>query len=392
VTPIDPLEKTARYVTVLRASSAIRIPPDQHFQYNLDNDGELWQLTFRTRYLSDGPGRTIPRELWVEVVGPADNLDDAMRRAQGFANVGASILSVGMNAAIDPLPIEYSFHSSGERSNHEFHQNFLLDETGYPRTARVLKPEPVSMLIGSLSIHPKCDRLFRAIAQYELALRSFTPGQETIAVAHLWMAVEALTPVALEQELELMNLDRDGLVASWSIDKRRLDPEVRRRLLLDGDTQLYSEAKRASDEFEHGYGEFAKIHTTSTLVRDKLSTYVRHSIFRLSETSQECQDELLTPVLDTPVPCSRVSKSLRCLLNGGPTGLAAAGEQYPRFQLTSGLANVATGADGSLTFEPTEEATAVLGDGVNATAISFEIWGPPGVPVTRSPVSRKGAE
>jgi len=72
--PGDP----ACYATVLRASSAIRIPPDQYFQYNSAQGDEVWQLTLRTRYLDSGPGQRT-RELWIEVVGPANKLDAAMR-------------------------------------------------------------------------------------------------------------------------------------------------------------------------------------------------------------------------------------------------------------------------------------------------------------------------
>lgn len=69
----------ACYATVLRASSAIRIPLDQHFQSNTTQGDEVWQLTLRTRYLDSGPGQRMPRELWIEVVGPANKLDAAKR-------------------------------------------------------------------------------------------------------------------------------------------------------------------------------------------------------------------------------------------------------------------------------------------------------------------------
>ena len=132
----------ARFVTVLRASSAIRLPPGQAFQYNIDAPDGSWQITFRTKYETIAESQELPRELWVEVVGPGTSIDDAMRRAQGHANVGASVVSLAMNAGVDPLPVEYCFHASTERFDHAFHQNFVLGETGYPRFARTLKVEP----------------------------------------------------------------------------------------------------------------------------------------------------------------------------------------------------------------------------------------------------------
>lgn len=164
------------FVTVLRASAAVRVAPGTQVSMNVVDKGQSWQVTFRTRYVDFAEQQQLPRELWVEVVGPGEDLDDAMRSAQGRANVMASVLTCGMNAAVDPLQVDVCFDASPEREEHDFFQNCLLDETGMPRVARVVQVESCLAFMKSVTASVYRTQLLRAVAQYELALRNWLPG------------------------------------------------------------------------------------------------------------------------------------------------------------------------------------------------------------------------
>lgn len=114
------------------------------------------------------------------------------------------------------------------------------------------------------------------MTQYALALGHWRPGHEILALAHLFIGMEALTPVALRRELSRSRLTEDELARSWGIEERRagarrtrLAAEVRRRTLFRGDEETATKARKASDGLEHGFLEFARVRKLAADARDK---------------------------------------------------------------------------------------------------------------------------
>ena len=87
--------------------------------------------------------------------------------------------------------------------------------------------------------------------------------------------VEALTPIALEQHLKLESITRDELLARWSIQLKDLDPEVRRRLLFQGDDECYSTAREVRNQALHGYEPTWKVREGALEARNATATYLR---------------------------------------------------------------------------------------------------------------------
>ena len=148
-------------------------------------------------------------------------------------------------------------------------------------------------------------------------------------------------------------------------------------------TKCTEKRRKASDGLEHGFGAFDQIHAASVKHRDQLGVLVRHAIFELAKASESCQKELLNDPWDTAVAASRVSKFLRCTLNGDPNDFALEDQAYPYFELHSGIKSVSTAPDGSVTMEPTEEAVRFVGPNIEITDARFEVWGPPGIDIRR---------
>lgn len=365
-----------RFVTVLRASSAVRLRPGEEIRLVADEARGQTEIVVRTRY-EDFPATQgkIPRELWVELSGPGESLDEAMRRHNDLAGTVASVLTLASNAGIEQLQVELAFDVTGESNEHEFFQNLILDETGMPRISRGPDSDAFISLFRAMIESPRRDRLFRAASQYQMAVQHWIPGHEILALAHLYIAMEVLTPVALEAAADSAG-GKEKLVSGWGIEIKKLDSEVRRRILFRGDDEAYREARKASDGFEHGFLDFEKIRTYSVARREPVAEYVRKALLEYSGLDDSVRPVLLADRLRLPIAATRLAKYLKATLVGPVEKLAPPELQYPMFRLTSAIKSVTNESDGTVTIQPEETGNALLGKGVIAMNPHLEVWGP----------------
>jgi hypothetical protein len=270
------------YVVVLRAESAVRLPESEAAAVELivNEARGTSTIRLRTRYVPLGQREgSIPRTLWIEAYGPADTIDEAMQRYREVAGVVGSVLSVATNASVEDIAVEIAFDATEASTDHDYFQQFLPDESGLPRASRRPDGEAFLALFGLLLSSPHRDRLLRTVSQYQIALQHLTPGHEILALAHLWMAVEALTKVARRQAADEAG-GQDQLLLDWGIGKKDLDGEVRKRLIFQSDIPAYKEAAEASNGFEHGFLDFAKIRNYSTTHVGSVAGYVGSSKLR----------------------------------------------------------------------------------------------------------------
>jgi hypothetical protein len=113
--------------------------------------------------------------------------------------------------------------------------------------------------VKALAAHPERARLLRTTVQYVEALRSWSPGREITCLAHLYMGVEALTKAVVREHLRRTGGSEDQLLIDWQVDRKRLDSEIRRRLIFQGDEHCFSKARAVSDGFEHGFTDFSEM-------------------------------------------------------------------------------------------------------------------------------------
>jgi hypothetical protein len=233
------------FKVVARAASGAYFPPDGYFLVRQfpARTGRLDVLIRTRRAELDGFDRPVPRGLCAEVRGEAQSIYEALQEFTTAAQTLLPLLSVSANAPIKDLQPELAFEITPGVEEREFFQQFLLDERLLPYRPRKVHARATKELMQAVVKNPEKDRLLRASAQYFHALQEWGPGQEIMALAHIYIGMEILTPVALRTHLSQYRIDKADLVSAWKIDLCRLDSEVRRRLVFDGDDDTYAKVK-----------------------------------------------------------------------------------------------------------------------------------------------------
>ncbi len=388
-----------QFVVVTRALSGARIREGEQLQVSAQSAVGPVVITYRTRYADEGFESPIPRELWAEVRGEADcSLDEAINAYWGAANAVVPALAVAGNAPIEDLDVHFAFDATPEEQEHEFFENFQPDEAGRPRHGRSLSlPETVEFL-DALAGSDEQDRLARACAFYREALRYLRPGQEVLFAVFLWMAVEALTKVALRRACAAEECADDELVTRWGLApagadedavkqaKRGLDGEVRRRLIFHGDDECQRVTVRASDGFEHGFERFDKIRALAVRAKEcGAAEQVRRALFELLELAPAATATLAGGRHEKPRANWLITKYVRGTFLGPGDKLAAADQEYPLLRWEGRVSAFARKDDGTHELSFNESITPICGDGVQFRPGSFEVWGPENDPVSTSP-------
>lgn len=320
------------YVVVMRVPSHVSIAQADELRLNTNTAFGPVAMSFRTRYWDHGLGAPLAGDLQIEASGTAPTLDDAMA---SFANRAITVLPViatAANASIDNADVEIAFDNTPGLNARDFFQKQIPDEPPIPpHRMRRLRLIPTVDFGHAALGHPEQERLHRAMEYYRLALANWQRGHETVAVANLFMGIEALVKVAVRRELVRRGLqEQTELAAAMNISIRELDGAVRRTVLFQGDDDTHRKAKNASDGLEHGFRSFDDIYADAEQVRDRTAVYLRSAIFDLAEVDQATRDELERGSHAKPLDTDSFAQVIRGRLIGESADLAAPDQQYPR--------------------------------------------------------------
>lgn len=375
------------FTVVLRAPSGSKFLPEKGLQVFLSDPAGLsgtYRVRLLTRWENIGLAEPIPRELWTEVHGPADDIDDAIRIFPSLARPAAVALAFAANASVGTLEPHLVINSTEGRDSREFVEVFLPDKRGLPRQGRFVQVDHLERLITAL-FQSREARVSRALQQYELALRHWYIGGEFLCLAHLWMAVEALTPLVREQELTARGITVEGLADAVGIRRagrcatcglnpkwrHDLDGWVRRHLVLGGDDELSAAARKASDGFEHGYLDLSAVHQTALKHAGDLFRHVRRVILEVLGIDGEAYDFLLAR---EPIDSASMRKIIRGRFTGTTGDMAAPTQEYPSLRWESTVSG-ASRTDDEMSFAFAEKYTVVCAGGVGFIGEAFEVRG-----------------
>lgn len=356
---------------VAKSCASAILEPGQQLVMTFEGEPGAFSVTYWTEY---GGGFEVPAplKLCAEGRGPAYSLEDAVQRFANAARGGSTILALVANADLGILNPEIVFDASSERDQHEFLQIISPEHPLRAVPNRRVNVEDATSVSKALSAHPEILRLRRAMAQYSIALGLWNPGHEIQCLAHLYMGIEALTKAHLRQHLADHGLNEDQLVKEWKIDRKRLDAEVRYRLLFHEDRDAYTKAKAVSDGLEHGYSEYGEMRLPAREVIVRTAHHLRRSIVDMLKLDDELRVRLQS--IGEPRGPIILVRYLRGILSGQADNLPAADQRYPIMEWRGGLNTVTQGADGRYSFTTNEAFTPKLGEGVSFSSIRFEIW------------------
>lgn len=381
------------YVAVSRGRSAVTF-----------REGEEWtvrgfpagtaavDVTFRTAYVSLGFDAKVPRWLYAEVSGPAESLEDAIRRFPNAVRSLTPIVDVALNASVEDLDLHLGFDATPDREERGFFQNFLRDDPPTLRQARPANVGFLSHLTMAIARDPDNVRLHRASAHYQQALRFWSFGDETRAVGQLWMGFEALTPVVKRREMTRTGTSSPSdLAAALGIELKSLDGTLRRTVLFEGDTKAYGDTKEASDGFEHGYLPLDKLRVIARGTRDASAGYLRKAIITLSGVPEPTAAHMLREPYDTPIIGFPITKYLRGVLQGGGDP-APPGDRYPSVTWRSDIKTFRLRDDGRNDVQWNESITPKIAPGTQLTAIRIELWSGDRIPAGSATMQRASIE
>ncbi len=364
-----------RFVVVVRGPAAFFFHPDDRLIVE-DFPSAMGpvNIAYTTRWLKKGDDIILPGHLWIEIRGHATTLEDAL---VAFGNAALSLLpifSLSANAAVDEPEIELGFDNTPGATERDYFQCYLPPETEMLHVVRRIKVEPTVALLKAVTTHPEAERLLRGANQYRLALDSWRLGRESLALAHLWMALEAITKTKLRAICESRKITEIGLASSLGIIQDKLDSVIRRDFLLQGDIECYKKGKQASDGFEHGFLEYDKIREHSKEIRHRMASYLRRALFELCNLAADVIDVLTTDPNDKPLGYRPVVKYFRGKLVGEGDELSTPGSAYPFMRWTPSIKSAGFKADGRFDVTLSETLTAELAEGIKFRRVSHEVW------------------
>lgn len=328
----------------------------------------------------------IPRELWIEVTGPAPTLEKAVNIASGTANDYVRQVAFGANAWQGTLNVHLAYDSSAGHKRREFFQNWGSDEVGLPRVARDIDADLMFRLLIGISQIEERDRsrILRAIMQYTDALQYWKRGNDLYALAHIYMGVEAMTPIALKAELKRRGLKKRSELeevvagpsdAPWYLQlatrlyekaggyrPSKIDPWIRRQIIFRGDSDTYKLAKKASDHLEHGLSHHNEVQMMAAECVEKTAELLRHSILDHIPISEEDRQALKDKPYVNPVKTGGFERQLLATIVSEEDDIAAEDQAYPIVQWSFELQEFAMTDDGGYRMKVNQKMTPKIGE------------------------------
>lgn len=393
----EPVPEGREYTVLLRSHSGARARLGSYIDINDFPDGLGGQVQVRvsTRWDDIGLGYPVPRELWMAVRTKSQNVDSAVLSAANAASAIATILSFCVNAVVEPPALHVVFNSTEDLSRREFLEVFLPDESGLPRIGRWIDVESLFAFGQAVYASPELPRLFRAMVQYQVALRYWTTGSQVLALAHLYIACEALTKavqrfhrtrLGLTEEQHAQLLGVDITKTNWRTIAENF---ARREYIFEGDRTIYKAAREASNQFEHGFADLGNVRQTAGTVTRDLFALVRSAILSLVPAmDQTVSDSIMSKY---PVDVSPFYKQVTGYIvsekPSDPLNLGGPGELFPILKWHSRLKALRLQGD-DLIPEPEETFRTHLAPGLKFEIRDFAVFGglnppPPNVMVQR---------
>jgi len=370
------------YTVVLRgAESLLRVPAGRGIRIApMKSEYGEYEMKILTRMVQkEGIETPLPRELWIEVTGPAPSIDIALSIAASSSNDYVRKVAFGANAWQGLLTVHLAYDSTPGHRERMFVQNWVQDEVGLPRVARVIDPDLMFRLLASITQLTEKDklRILRTIIQYTDSLQHWKMGNELYALAHLYMGVEAITPTAIRWESNRRGLrnrkELEKVVLGPSPDS--LDSWARRELIFCGDKETYLAAKGASDQLEHGLSSHQKVHELAVKCVEKTATYLRSAILNYIPLTEDDRNALKEKPYAKPMSTGGLGRQLVSTITGGEDDIATPDQAYPQVRWEMKLKDFTLGEDGVYQMRVGQTIAPIIGESLKMEGVRIHFAG-----------------
>lgn len=327
----------------------------------------------------------------------APGIDAAVRSAANAASAIAAIISFCVNAAVEPPDLHVAFNSTAQLTRREFIEAFLPDQSGQPGFGRWIDTDSLFAFGSAAYASPEARRLFRALAQYQVALRYWATGSRVLVLAHLYIACEAMTKAVLRMHQARLGLTEQQHAQLLGVDITKSNWEMmaqnfaRREYIFEGDRRVYDAAREARNEFEHGTADLGNVRQTADTMTRDLFDLVRSAVLTLVPAlDQAVADAIMSR---QPVDVSPLYKQMTGYIvsdtPSDPANLGMAGELFPTLRWQSRIRSLKL-EDDKLVLQPEETITVQFAPGLRFEPRDYAIYGglnpaPPDTSPSRPP-------
>lgn len=375
---------SAEYTVLLRSRSGARVRHGYYIDLSDFPDGLGGQVQVRisTRWDDLGLDYPVPRELWMAVRSKAQSVDAAVRSATHAASALAVIISFCVNAVVEPPALHVAFNSTAGLSRREFMEVFVPDESGHPRVGRWIDVDSLFAFGQAAFASPEAPRLFRALAQYQAALRYWNTGSRVLVLAPLYIACEVMTKAVQRVHQTGLGMTEEGHAQLLGVDITEKNWRMmagyfaRREYIFEGDKLIYDAARKASDEFEHGTADLGNVRQAADSVTEELFDLVRSAMLSVVPSlDQAISDTIMSK---SPVDVSPLYKQVTGYIvseePSDPLNLGPADELFPTLRWSSRIKACRLEED-KVVFEPEETFTVQFAPGLRFETRDFAIYG-----------------
>jgi hypothetical protein len=351
-----------QFVVLYSAYSLARYRPSEaHFLNEFPaSPGIGVNVMLCTRYEEIGKTAPLPRQLFLEVKCSAGSLDEAVTFAFGPVSILLTMIALTANAAVHRPLLFLAYESTPGLNRRRYLQYSQEPNTGPPKPGRFIDRDLLSAIMHSPEHSSYAASASRAAQQYQYALIYRTSATRVLAVAHLYMACEAMSEAIEEfhraklgmtrkEHAELLGISTSsepctlcGRPLNWRF---LLKARARRKYLFNDDHELYKKVRTVSDGFEHGFMDATDVRIDAEEVVDAMFAVVRKGIFDLLEIHPDLRTRLNEL---SPLDNSEQSRSFESFLVGNVedvTKLAAIGQTYPFLEWTTEIVDATISED-----------------------------------------------
>ncbi len=323
----------AFWVAYLKADSALRLArgeriailtpagPAPLFSVLVDNDYQ------------PAPADALPRGLLIEVRGESEgSLEEVVDQLLDIGGQLLPLLTLAGNAFIGDVHLDVAYEVTPSVNRRPWIQRYVGHTEPSPTTTRPISHRELGPLIEAANIYPDRDRWGRAVANYREALRHWRSGDALMAVEHLQIAAETMTPLCTARVVKASGKTREAYAAELGFDASRgnlesfLASQVRLKEIYDGDNALRRDVENASNGFEHGFKNFGEAKALAEDSRDRAARLIRAALLREVGLDAPAVQALTSGTFEVPLGLVPIQHLWRGTLEVGDEGLLNPGE------------------------------------------------------------------